>query len=45
MGVSGNGQDDLGTVVTVVVAVSIAREERGNGAFEVDVGEVLEHFK
>ena len=42
VGVSGNRQDDLGTVVTVVVAVSIAREGRGNGAFEVDVGEVLE---
>jgi hypothetical protein len=41
VGVSGNGQDDLGTVVTVVAAVPIACEGRGNGAFEVDVGEVL----
>ena len=42
VGVGSNGQDDLGMVIKVVAAVSVAREGRGNGVFEADAGEVVE---
>ena len=40
--VGGDGQDDLGSVGTVVAAVPVAREERGSGAFKIDAGKVVE---
>ena len=40
--VGGDGQDDLGSVGTVVAAVPVARERCGSGAFKIDAGEVVE---
>ena len=42
VGVGGDGQDDLGSVGTVVAAVAVAGEVCGAVAFEVDAGEVVE---
>jgi len=42
VGVSGDSKDDLGAVGTVVAAMTVAREGRGTGAFEIDAGEIVE---